>query len=276
MIRSVLSIVLGLLCLGTRAVQAEPSSSAAMAIVVLTSESANLLRSEVYEVGQRVLKKHTSLEVLAAITEVSEAALRRCAGRAACFVQQLDLQGDELKFLLTLSVDQPDDSLVLGLRLINIRTSRQIGAAAQEVPAGMSLDKALEESLARVIPPAYWDQIGSLHVRASVTGAQVLLQEKRCRAPCGFEQLLPGRYEVKVESNDYKPWSQVVHITPGQHLSMEAHLKTASSSVFKRPWFWLVVAGVAAAGAAGGWLIASGSGGTQEVCFARGSDDCSF
>ena len=250
-----------------------------VAILILTSEKAGFNLSEVYGATRRPLERHTALRVepLEAIgLQERQAAIRECAGDAGCFVRRLRAARDDVDLLLAVSVDRPDRELLLGLRLIDTRRRRQIGATGDEVPIGMSLEGVLEERLPDVVPATVWDRIASVRIASRPDSAEASIAGQSCVTPCFFDRLAPGSYELTVRKAGQTPKTRWVLLESGRTADIEIALENpSSSSVFESPWFWTAVGAVLVAGGVGGYLLLQDQEREGIVCFASDPADCS-
>lgn len=248
-----------------------------VAVVVLASASSGFPLSEVYGAARRPLERHTALQVapLEAIgIDERDAAMRECAGDAACFVDVLRPGRSGVELLLAVSVDRPGNELLLGLRLIDARQRAQIGATGAEVPDGMTLEGAIEDQLADVVPATVWDQVAAIDVSSVPASAEVSLGGRTCVTPCSFERLAPGPYELLAQRGGGEAVRQDLKLAAGQNPSLELDLRGPDTPVLESPWLWTAVgAGAIAAGVAAFFLLREQP--TETVlCIARDPMDC--
>ncbi|MEO1228354.1 MAG: PEGA domain-containing protein [Myxococcota bacterium] len=253
-----------------------PAAYRTIAVLVLSGDKSGFPVSEVYGAARRPLERYTALRVapLEAIgLEERDAAIRECAGNAACFVRRLRAARDDVDLLLTVSVDRPDEDLLLGLRLIETRGRRALAALGDEVPFGMSLEGALERRLPGVVPANVWGQVSSLEIQSAPSEAEVSVAGRICITPCTLERLLPGPYEVTLRKSGRLPWQDTVTLRRGEN-RVDATLPVPERSFFASPWFWAGVGAVAIAGAAVTWAVLDQEDPPGVVCFAADRSLC--
>lgn len=247
-----------------------------VAILILSGAKSGFPLSEIYGATRRPLEEHTALKVapLEAIgLDERDAAIRDCAGDAECFVRRVRAARDDVDLLLTVSVDRPDDVLLLGLRLIDTHSREQLGAIGSEVPFGMSLDGALEDRLPDVVPPRIWGDISSLAIQSSPESAEVWVGDLTCITPCRIERLLPGRYEVLIRKSGREPWREDVELQRGRN-TVEADLFAPGGSLLESPWFWTAVGAVVVAGGVTTYVLLQEPERRGVVCFSPRPEFC--
>lgn len=249
-----------------------------VAILILSGEEAGVPLSEVYAGARNAIEGHTAINVApldAIALDVREAAVRDCAGKAACFAQRV--RGGEANLLLTVSVDRIDEDggLLLGLRLVDIETEQQIGATGDEIPAGMSMRGAMEQQLPDVFPPTVWNQIGVLVVETNPSTAEVSVAGRSCVSPCTLERLVPGTYEVSVRKAGYIDWKGPATVEAGRTVTVQRTLAEPEGSIVTSPWLWGGV-GVAVIGASvAAFFLLRSDDSPVNVCISPDPMDCS-
>lgn len=251
-------------------------SAETVSILILSGEAAGLALSDVYAAARRALERHTAYRV-APLDSIRlaerQAAIRECAGKAACFAQKVrSVANPEL--LLTVSVDRIQDGLLLGLRLVDVRTERQLGAFGDEVPVGMSLIGVMERTLPEVVPSSVWGQVGDVEIQSDPAHAEVFMGERTCVSPCTLKRLVPQIYPVVVRKSGFNPWQGSVEIAPGETVHVQAELEKPSESLFSSPWFWTGVGAVVVATAVTSFVVLSRNDGPLVVCVAPSRADC--
>lgn len=248
-----------------------------VAILILSGEESGMPLSEVYAGARRAIEQHTAISVapLDAIgLAVRDAAVRECAGKADCFAQKV--RGGSANLLLTVSVDRigEDQGLLLGLRLVDIESEQQIGAAGDEVPAGMSLLGAMEQQLPDVFPRSVWNQIGVLVVKTNPSNAEVTIAGRSCASPCELKRLVPGTYEASVRKAGYVDWTGPVTVVAQQTVTFEQTLEEPEGGIASSPWLWGGI-GLAAVGAGiAAFFLLRSDDRLVNVCIAPDPADC--
>lgn len=249
-----------------------------VAVLILSSEEAGIPLSEVYSAARKTVERHTALRV-AALDAIGlaerQAAVRECAGKADCFARKV--RGSAADLLLTVSVDRIGDAgeLLLGLRLVDISTEQELGAAGDEIPAGMSMFGAMEDQLAVVFPKTVWNQVGDLQITSEPTNAEVNVAGQACATPCELKRLVPGTYEVSMRKSGYIDWKGSVTVLAQDRVTLSQVLEEPEGSIVSSPWFWggiglaAIGAGVAAA------LLLRSDDQLVNVCIAQNPADCS-
>ncbi len=254
-----------------------PTGTKTVSVLILSGEEAGLALSEVYAAARRAMERHTPHDVapLDAIGLADrETAIRECAGRPACFVEKV--RGiSQSDLLLTVSVDRLDDGLLLGLRLVDVKSRNEIGATGDEIPAGMSLNGAMEDKLAGVFPASVWDQIGSVEVETEPSNAVVTIGGRSCAGACNLQRLAPGRYQVSARKDGFETWSGEVTVNAEQTARLVATLQEpGGGGVLSSPWFWGIVAAAVAGAAVTSAVVVTRSSGPDVVCIAQTREIC--
>lgn len=247
-----------------------------VSILILSGKQAGLALSGVYAASRRAIERHTALRVTpfdALVLAERQAALRTCAGQASCFVRKVhDLAGAD--YLLAVSIDRLEGGLLLGLRLVEVRTEREVGAYGDEIAAGGSLLDVMERALSEVFPASIWGHVGGVVVRTEPSNAEVYVGGRSCVSPCTLERLAPGPYPVAVRKSGFEPWQGSVAVTPGQAVFLRAKLVESSGGFLSNPWLWTGVVAVAVAATVTS-VVALGAGGDPlTVCIAPRRAGC--
>lgn len=258
-----------------RAGSLEPAET--IAVLILSTAASGYPLSEVYAAVRGPLERHTALQVAPLETigiEERDVAIRECAGDASCFVRRLRAARDGVDLLLTVSVDRPSDSVLLGLRLIDTRQETEVGATGDEIPIGTALERAFERRLAEVVPRSMWGQVAALYVESDLGSAEASIGGRSCVTPCLIERLWPGAHEVVVRAPGLFPWRETVELEPGQTTRVSVGLRAPEPPLYERPWFWVAVGAGLVAGIVGGYFLLQPSEREVVVCFARDPSSC--
>src|SRR5262249_49975511 len=160
-----------------------------IAVLLISGEEIGVAISEIYSNARSVIEANTALNV-APLDVISlderAAAIRQCAGKGACFAERVkaSASASNVGLLLTVSADRIEDGYLLGFRLVEVETAKDIGAAGDEVPTGMSLLGAMEQQLPGVFPKEVWGQIASVAVDSDPPNAEVTIGSRSCVSPC--------------------------------------------------------------------------------------------
>lgn len=256
-----------------------PPQSGTVAILILSGDESGIPLSEVYSGARNAIEEHTAINV-APFDEirlaVRDAAVRECAGKAACFARKV--RGGAANLLLTVSVDSLGDGdgegLLLGLRLVDIESEQQIGAAGDEIPAGMSVRGAMEQQLPEVFPRSVWNQIGGLIVKTTPTNAEVTIAGRSCASPCDLKRLVPGTYKIKIRKSGYLDWEGSTTILAQKSETIDHTLLEPEGSIASSPWLWGGV-GLAAVGAGlAAFFVTRADDRLVNVCIAQDPAAC--
>ena len=260
-----------------RAPDAPPVRPRRIAVLILSGPQVGLPLSEIYSSARRTLEARTALRVLPLdlLGMSREAAIRECAGSPACFARRVRAVSSDVDLLLTISLEQISDQLLLALRLVDVPSERAVGASAEEVPVGMSLLGGMERQLPRVLPATIWDQVANVNVDSEPTNAEVTVGRYSCATPCRLRRLVPGTYPVSVSKAGYEPWTGIVSVAAKRSAQVRANLQeTESDGVLSSPYFWGAV-GLAAVGAGIlTFFLVQPDDQLINVCIAESQDSC--
>lgn len=263
---------------------AQPPASTVAVLALAGAEGIQL--SDLVLSAQQAIEKKTALKVTT-LEPGQEKEVRSCAGDPECFARELRKSGSSADLLLTVSVTSiGDDQVLLGILLVDARSEAELagrtkiktGELAEELPPGVSPTRAMTDYIAKVFPTNLWGEIASLKVGANEENAEVELRGAgiSCVTPCTIDRVFPGRYEVILKKQGFKPWLGSVDLKSGQLGKVDATLeKDDSGSAFESPWFWTAVGvGAVAAGVATVLLVTADSG-PRIICIARTPEECS-
>ncbi len=249
-----------------------------IAVLILSSAQVGLPLSDVYASARRVLEGRTALQVLPLdLLGMSdrEEAIRECAGNAACFARRVRAVAPDADLLLTISLDQISDNLLLALRLVDLPSKQAIGTSAEELPIGMSLSGAMERQLPQVLPGTIWDQVGRIEVDSEPSNAEVTVAGFNCASPCSLKRMVPGTYSVSISKAGYERWVSAVTVEPKRMARVKAILQESEGDgVLSSPYFWSAVGIVAVGVGILTFFLAQPGDQLINVCISASQDQC--
>jgi hypothetical protein len=232
-----------------------------IAILLISGEEIGVALSEIYANARSVIEANTALTVAPLdVISLDERAqvIRQCAGRGACFAERVRASAgaSNVGLLLTVSADRLDEGYLLGFRLVDVETSKDIGAAGDEVPIGMSLLGAMEQQLPGVFPTEVWGQIATVAVESEPPNAEVTIGGRSCVSPCELTRMPPGDYDVTIRKAGYLPWQGTISLVARQPAKVTAQLIEPAGGITSSWIFWTLI-GVAVVGGATAAIIAT-------------------
>ena len=236
-----------------------------LAVLILSGEASGVAWSDLYGAVRDALETHTRIAVLpleSITASARSAAVGGCAGDPACFARRISMEVQPLELLLTVSVQTLSSTTLLAVRLVDAKTGEALGAAAGEVPGGMSVLAAARDRLSQVVPSRWWDRVGALEVRVEPRGTEVRAAGRTCVSPCRLRRLPAGRFQVELKARRHRSETRIVNVRPSGTDPLQLALQR-ERSVWKSPWLWSAVA-VVAAGAIAGSVAATQAGGGGE------------
>lgn len=258
--------------------QPPPLRPRRIAVLILSGPQVGLPLSDIYSAARRTLERRTALRVLPLdLLGMSDrdAAIRECAGNPACFARRVRGVAAGVDLLLTVSLDQISEKLLLALRLVDIPTEQAIGASAEELPFGMSLVGGMERQLPRVLPGTIWDQVASVEVTSEPSNAEVSVAGFNCATPCTVRRLVPGKYSVTVSKADHESWEGTVSVLARQTTRVRAELEPDDDDgVLSSPYFWTAVGLVAVGAGVLTFLLVQPGDQLINVCISPSRDVC--
>lgn len=249
-----------------------------VAILILSGEESGIPLSEVYGNARKAIEENSALvvaplDVLA--LEEREAAIRECAGKAACFASKVRANATtQVDLLLTVSLDRIDEGTLLGFRLVDVGSEEEIGTAGNEVPAGMSLLGAMERQLPEVFPRSVWGQISNLTVNTQPEGAEVTVAGRSCVSPCELTRIVPGTYDIAIKKSGYEPWSGQVTLNPKETAKIDQILLEPPAGITSSPFFWGGIAAVVVAAGVGAFFLFKPDSRIVRICVAEDRGLC--
>jgi hypothetical protein len=246
-------------------------------ILFLSGEEIGLQLPEIYANARRVIESNTALNVAALdIISLDERTKWRkdCAGKGDCFASKVREAQSNAGLLLTVSADRLDEGYLLGFRLVDVETSKEIGAAGDEVPVGMSMLGAMEHQLPSVFPPWIWGQVATLQIESEPQGAEVNVAGRSCVSPCELTRMPPGKYDIAVRKTGYLPYQGAVTLNAKETTKVSQALKEPDSSIFASPIFWIVTGVVVVAGGVAAAVALRPTDRVVNVCIAAQQSLC--
>ncbi len=249
-----------------------------VAVLILSGEDSGIPLSEVYGNARKAIEENTALvvaplDVLA--LEEREAAIRECAGKAACFAQKVRANATtQVDLLLTVSLDRLDEGTLLGFRLVDVGSEEEIGAAGDEVPVGMSMLGAMERQLPEVFPKTVWGQISNLTITTQPDGAEVTVAGRSCVSPCELTRIVPGKYQVTIKKSGFDPWAGDVTLNAKETAKLEQVLAEPPAGITSNPFFWGGIAAVVVAAGIGAFFLFRPESRIVSICIADDPSLC--
>lgn len=255
-----------------------PPKVQTVAILILSGEDAGIPLSEIYGNARKAIEENTALNVaqldVIGLNE-REAAIRECAGKAACFARKVRTNATtQVDLLLTASVDRLDEGTLIGFRLVDVGSAQEIGAAGDEVPVGMSMLGAMERQLPEVFPKSVWGQIANLEIATTPEGAEVNAAGRSCVSPCELTRLPPGTYAISIRKAGYEPWSGSVTLSSQQTTKVEQTLAEPPAGITSNPLFWTGIAAVVVGAGIGAFFLLRPQDRIVNICIADDPSDC--
>jgi hypothetical protein len=242
-----------------------------VAILIISGEEIGIPLTEIYSNARRVIETNTALTVapLDVITlEERVEAIRKCAGDGACFAAKLRAVASNVGFLLTVSADRLDEGFLLGFRLVDVETQKEIGAAGDEIPVGMSMIGAMENQLPSVFPASVWGQIATISIESEPSGAEVAVGGRSCVSPCELTRMIPGKYDITIKKGGYTPYQGTVTLSAKESAKVSQTLKVPDSSILSSPIFWGIIGAAVVAGGVLTFIALRPNDRTVNLCIA--------
>jgi PEGA domain-containing protein len=248
-----------------------------VAILIISGEEIGVPLSEIYSNARRVIESSTALTVapLDVISrEERTEAIQKCAGDGACFAGKFRAIAANVGLLLTVSADRLDEGFLLGFRLVDVETQKEIGAAGDEIPVGMSMIGAMENQLPSVFPASIWGQIATVSIESDPPGAEISVGGRSCVSPCELARMVPGRYDITIRKAGYAPYQGTVTLAAKDTAKVSQALKVPDSSIVASPLFWGIIAAVVVVGGAISFIALRPSDRTVNICIADRQSLC--
>lgn len=183
-----------------------------------------------------------------------------CRGDPVCLARLV--QNLDARYLLVVSSSQISNSIVLGLRYVDLKKRTTIGQAIHKVASSSDIYKEIEGQLPKVVPEEMWQPYGSVNISTPQERVQVFLDDQLVGiSPIKrLERITPSVHEIRFELEGYLPQTRSVSVRQGQ--AIELHVELKKKPQVRIPWWvWVSVGTVVVTAVAGGvWL-----GSSQEV-----------
>lgn len=250
-----------------------------IAVLLISGEQIGVASSEIYANARSVIEANTALNVapLDVLSREERAEwVKACAGSGRCFSDKMKASpsGANVALLLTVSVDRLDEGYLLGFRLVDVGSSKDIGTAGDEVPAGMSLLGAMEQQLPGVFPKDIWGQVSTVAVESEPPNAEITVGTRTCVTPCELTRMAPGTYDVTMKKTGYLPWQGSVTLVAREQAKVTAQLSEPEGGVTSTWWFWTLVGAVVVGGATAAVIATRPSSRVVTICIASDPMQC--
>jgi hypothetical protein len=177
-----------------------------------------------------------------------DAMIARCAGDPPCVAQV----GDKIRVdeVILVGISQLGD-VILALQRIGVRTRSVEGRIAEALSPGTEPnDEVLLGYLRRLLPPEDFRRFGAIRVRASVSGAEIVVDGLvRGRTPIATLQVeAPRRYQLTVRKGGYIDFNASLDVQPDGTVEVtpDLHRRPTALAWYQRWWVWGIAAAVAA------------------------------
>lgn len=253
-----LSWALGaLLCCASQPLWAQteikkPADTRLAVLPVLVSGAQKLKASAVFNAVNDAAAQRPALRVMSIDDYFFHGGAELAAQALSCGEDTYCLAGKLSPFRaqmgLIVVVNTEIDPPFMSLTLVDTKTKKRAAEAFAEFSPDKLSEQILKET-SKMLDQQGFVRTGKLQVNVEPSRAQVELKPKS-QPDIGTHNLFslyPGKYEVKAQLDGYDSAEQRVDIISGQTTEIQMSL-VEQSSIFKSPWFWGVVAAVAAGG----------------------------
>lgn len=191
--------------------------------------------------------------------EMTQGALRACAGDAECFAA---LVGRGVAHVLVLSLGKIEGNFILGLRWIELDRAQAVerGLEARTIASAPQLESEAVSALAAVFG-ARWGESGALVVRAEPPDAEITVGASVCLSPCQMERMKAGTYSVGVRAPGFVGERVDVVVRRGETTTVPISLDRGAEGL--SPWVWIAGSGVVVGAALTAILIATSASPTK-------------
>jgi|GEM_PF-3980771 len=174
-----------------------------------------------------------------------------CRGDPVCLARLV--QNLDARYLLVVSSSKISDSIVLGLRYVDLKERTTIGQAVHKVPLNSDIHEEIKKRLPDIVPKKMWRPYGSISLNITQQQVQVFLDNQLVGiSPFKkLDRIKPGSRQLRFELNGYRPYTESVLVRQGEILKLDVQLtKQEKDSI---PWWvWISVGTVIVTGVAGG------------------------
>ena len=157
------------------------------------------------------------------------------------------------RYLVTGTVGQLGETMVLSAQLIDAKRAEVIGRATDQVKGGFDAVLLRVRLLAaRIAEPLLKDYSGNLLVEVDEPGAEIRLDDRLlASSPMRATKVTAGRHEVRISRTGFLDWSKEVSIEPGQTRVVDARMVPSlefieeyeNENSAKRTAAWITLAG---------------------------------
>ncbi|MEE2902289.1 MAG: PEGA domain-containing protein [Myxococcota bacterium] len=174
-----------------------------------------------------------------------------CRGDPVCLARLV--QNLDARYLLVVSSSKISESIVLGLRYVDLKERTTIGQAVHKVPSNADLHKEISKRLPDIVPKAMWRPYGSISVNIAQQRVQVFLDGQLVGiSPLKkLERIKPGTRQLRFELDGYLPYTKSVLVQQGEVFKLDVQMTSEEKDNI--PWWvWVSVGTVIVTGVAGG------------------------
>ena len=177
-----------------------------------------------------------------------------CRGDPVCLARLV--QNLDARYLLVVSSSKISESIVLGIRYVDLKERTTIGQAVHKVPSNSDIHEEITKRLPDIVPKKMWRPYGSISINIAQQRVQVFLDGQLVGiSPVKeLERIKPGSRHLRFELDGYLPYTESVLVQQGEVSKLDVQMtKEDKNSI---PWWvWVSVGTVIVTGVAGGiWL----------------------
>jgi hypothetical protein len=197
-----------------------------------------------------ILRSATSLDVVdpddarRALGAQVDAEVARCRGDAGCVASLA--RKLEVAEVVLVGVSELGDVIVVLQRIT--RDGKVQSRIAESLPKGAEPDDvALEGYLKRILPPSDFRRYGTIHIRANVPGAEVVIAGKR-RGQTPLDPVLieaPAKIDLRVSKEGFVDYTMQIDVPPEAVVEVRPVLTRREGAWYGKWWVWAIAGGVA-------------------------------